>query len=65
MSHPVEGRALLMIWDGLRPEFIRPELTPNLCALAKPGDLGEYRLEMWEVEGTRYLAKGWKEVSSA
>ncbi|MCZ6633668.1 MAG: alkaline phosphatase family protein [bacterium] len=37
MPHPVEGRALLMIWDGLRPEFIRPELTPNLCALAEGG----------------------------
>jgi predicted AlkP superfamily pyrophosphatase or phosphodiesterase len=26
-----------MIWDGLRPDFVRPALTPNLCKLGDGG----------------------------
>src|SRR5260221_13885206 len=30
-------RALLMVWDGLRPDFVSAELTPNLWQLAQQG----------------------------
>src|SRR5260221_1723800 len=30
-------RALLVVWDGLRPDFVSPELTPNLWQLAQQG----------------------------
>lgn len=30
-------RALLMVWDGMRPDLVRPDLTPNLRALAGQG----------------------------
>jgi arylsulfatase A-like enzyme len=26
-----------MVWDGLRPDLVSPEITPNLCALAEQG----------------------------
>ncbi len=26
-----------MIWDGLRPDLVSPEVTPNLWALAEQG----------------------------
>ena len=27
-------RVVILIWDGMRPDFVRPELTPHLCAFA-------------------------------
>src|SRR4051794_21946038 len=30
-------RACLMVWDGLRPDFVSAELTPNLWRLALQG----------------------------
>src|SRR5579864_2741281 len=30
-------RAFLMVWDGLRPDMVSPELTPNLWQLAEDG----------------------------
>src|SRR5258707_7359067 len=30
-------RALLMVWDGLRPDFVSAEQTPNLWRLAQQG----------------------------
>jgi hypothetical protein len=30
-------RALLMVWDGLRPDLVSPTLTPNLWHLAETG----------------------------
>jgi hypothetical protein len=30
-------RAFLMVWDGLRPDFVTPELTPNLWQLGQEG----------------------------
>jgi hypothetical protein len=30
-------RACVMVWDGLRPDLVRPEVTPNLCQLAEQG----------------------------
>lgn len=35
-----EGRAshvVVVVWDGMRPDFIRPDLTPTLCKLASNG----------------------------
>jgi arylsulfatase A-like enzyme len=32
-----QRRALLMVWDGLRPDMISPETTPNLHRLAADG----------------------------
>ncbi len=34
--HP-SRRAFVMVWDGLRPDFISRELTPNLSRLAERG----------------------------
>src|SRR4051812_20086035 len=34
---PKGERVLLCVWDGMRPDFITPELTPNLYALAQRG----------------------------
>jgi arylsulfatase A-like enzyme len=34
------GRAryfILVVWDGMRPDFVTPELTPTLCALRQQG----------------------------
>jgi len=39
-QEPVKPRAehvVLVIWDGMRPDFIREDLTPNAAALAKSG----------------------------
>src|SRR2546427_6881013 len=33
----VAERALLMVWDGLRPDFVSAERTPNLWRLAQQG----------------------------
>lgn len=33
----VSERALLMVWDGLRPDMVSQELTPNLWQLAESG----------------------------
>jgi arylsulfatase A-like enzyme len=30
-------RAVLMVWDGMRPDLVSPELTPNLARLAAEG----------------------------
>lgn len=30
-------RVVIMVWDGMRPDFARPELAPNLCTLADRG----------------------------
>src|ERR671917_408146 len=30
-------RAFVMVWDGMRPDLISPELTPSLWALAEGG----------------------------
>ena len=30
-------KAVIIIWDGLRPDFVRRELTPSLCALTDRG----------------------------
>ena len=34
-SHP--SRLFAMVWDGMRPDLISPDLTPNLAALAAAG----------------------------
>jgi predicted AlkP superfamily pyrophosphatase or phosphodiesterase len=33
----VELKTAIIIWDGLRPEFVRCDLTPTLCALSDHG----------------------------
>jgi hypothetical protein len=33
----VASRAFVMVWDGMRPDLISPELTPNLWRLAQGG----------------------------
>jgi phosphonoacetate hydrolase len=30
-------RVIVLVWDGMRPDFVTEELTPNLCALARDG----------------------------
>ena len=34
---PRAEHVVLVIWDGMRPDFIREDLTPNAAALAKSG----------------------------
>ncbi len=38
-GHP--NRSLLIVVDGLRPDYVTPELMPNLYALGERGALGE------------------------
>jgi arylsulfatase A-like enzyme len=33
----VAERAFIMVWDGLRPDLVAPDLTPNLWRLAQTG----------------------------
>jgi arylsulfatase A-like enzyme len=37
MAEAKPRRALVMIWDGMRPDLIGPDLTPNLWALVQRG----------------------------
>ena len=30
-------RVIVLVWDGMRPDFVTEELTPHLCALARGG----------------------------
>ena len=30
-------RVIVIIWDGFRPDFVRPDLTPNLCQMGDDG----------------------------
>jgi arylsulfatase A-like enzyme len=52
---------VLCVWDGMRPDFITPELTPNLYALHKRGTHFANNHSFWvtttEVNGT-VLATG-------
>src|SRR5689334_416500 len=34
---PHSQRAFLMVWDGLRPDMVSPQLTPHLWQLAQSG----------------------------
>lgn len=47
---------LLVVWDGMRPDFINPENTPNLHALAQRGTFFARNHSFWptttEVNGT-------------
>jgi arylsulfatase A-like enzyme len=39
-AEPAWGEAehvVVMVWDGMRPDFIRPQYTPTLCNLARDG----------------------------
>ena len=64
VAEEADGRVLAeAMKGGPDPEAVsQQQIRPSVSL---PGDLGEYRLKIWEVEGTRYLAKGWKEVSPA
>jgi arylsulfatase A-like enzyme len=37
MSGGRPSRVLVMVWDGMRPDMVSPELTPRLAALASAG----------------------------
>jgi arylsulfatase A-like enzyme len=58
---PKAEHVLLMVWDGMRPDFITPENTPNLHALAQRGTFFANNHSFWptttEVNGT-VLATG-------
>src|ERR1043166_1762851 len=36
-SNPQERRVVVIVWDGMRPDFVRPETSPVLWKLAKDG----------------------------
>ena len=58
---PKADRVILMVWDGMRPDFITPENTPNLHALVQRGTFFANNHSFWptttEVNGT-VLATG-------
>ncbi len=58
---PKAKHVLLMVWDGMRPDFITAENTPNLHALAQRGTFFANNHSFWptttEVNGT-VLATG-------
>lgn len=58
---PKAEHVILVIWDGMRPDFITPEYTPNLYALAQRGTFFANNHSFWptttEVNGT-VLATG-------
>ena len=58
---PRAEHVVLMVWDGMRPDFITPENTPNLHALAQRGTFFANNHSFWptttEVNGT-VLATG-------
>ena len=33
-SAALTGRVIVVVWDGMRPDFVTEDLTPNLWALA-------------------------------
>ncbi|MFA6044997.1 MAG: alkaline phosphatase family protein, partial [Phycisphaerales bacterium] len=35
-EHPA-SRVVIVVWDGMRPDFARPDIAPNLCKLAERG----------------------------
>jgi phosphonoacetate hydrolase len=37
MTQARPSRLLVMVWDGMRPDLVSPDLTPNLAALAGAG----------------------------
>ena len=37
-----ERRVVLLVWDGMRPDSVTPEYTPNLWALAQEGVVFEH-----------------------
>lgn len=58
---PVADHVVLIVWDGMRPDFISEELTPNLHALAQSGTFFAHNHSAYitstEVNGT-VLATG-------
>ena len=58
---PKAEHVILVIWDGMRPDFINPENTPNLQALVQRGTFFANNHSFWptttEVNGT-VLATG-------
>src|SRR3954453_4451782 len=34
---PRTERVIVLVWDGMRPDYVTQDLTPNLCALAASG----------------------------
>jgi arylsulfatase A-like enzyme len=60
-SKPKAEHVILMIWDGMRPDFVNAQNTPNLQALAQRGTFFANNHSFWptttEVNGT-VLATG-------
>src|SRR5471030_897442 len=60
-SKPPARQVVLMVWDGMRPDFVRADLTPNLWALAQRGVFFKHHhavfMSSTEVNGTA-LATG-------
>ncbi len=58
---PKARHVILCVWDGMRPDFITPELTPHLHAFAQRGTFFTHHHAFWvattEVNGT-VLATG-------
>jgi arylsulfatase A-like enzyme len=56
LPKPKAEHVLLVVWDGMRPDFINAQNTPNLYALAQRGTFFAHNHSFWptttEVNGT-------------
>jgi len=58
LSAAPEHRVVVVVWDGMRPDFVSPANTPNLCRLAGEGVFFAHHhpvyLSATEVNGTAF-----------
>lgn len=58
-----ERKIVVVVWDGMRPDFITPETTPNLARLAADGVFFAHHhpvyLSSTEVNGTALATGSW------
>jgi predicted AlkP superfamily pyrophosphatase or phosphodiesterase len=58
-------RVVIMVWDGMRPDFIRPQYTPNLSKLAERGVFFKHHhptfVSSTEVNGTAIITGDYPE----
>jgi len=58
-----ERKVVLVVWDGMRPDFITPEITPNLSRLVAEGVFFAHHhpvyLSSTEVNGTALATGSW------
>src|SRR3954463_1575827 len=63
VASAAERKVVVVVWDGMRPDFISPEITPNLSRLAAEGVFFAHHhpvyLTSTEVNGTALATGSW------